>query len=154
MPKALDCSFCGKSQHEVHKLIAGPAVHICDECIALCNKIIEDTGGDGPFSGMFFVSQTISEMRYRGHQLNLRWMLKALGVDAKDVPRAKLRTPLIEVLQSIDDSLKRTRMQQLSEEDQHRQAADELFKQFMQEPEGVRAILAEKIQQENDASVA
>ncbi len=36
------CSFCGKSQDEVAKLIAGPDVHICDECIALCNDIIRD----------------------------------------------------------------------------------------------------------------
>ena len=38
--KALHCSFCGKSQHEVRKLIAGPSVFICDECIDLCNDII------------------------------------------------------------------------------------------------------------------
>ncbi|MCO5143470.1 MAG: ATP-dependent protease ATP-binding subunit ClpX [Oligoflexia bacterium] len=42
----LYCSFCGKSQREVKKLIAGPSVYICDECIDLCNDIIhEDTGG-------------------------------------------------------------------------------------------------------------
>ncbi len=40
--KALYCSFCGKSQHEVKKLIAGPSVFICDECIELCNDIIRD----------------------------------------------------------------------------------------------------------------
>jgi ATP-dependent Clp protease ATP-binding subunit ClpX len=38
----LYCSFCGKSQHEVRKLIAGPSVFICDECIDLCNDIIRD----------------------------------------------------------------------------------------------------------------
>ena len=38
----LCCSFCGKSQHEVRKLIAGPAVYICDECIGLCNDIIAE----------------------------------------------------------------------------------------------------------------
>lgn len=38
--KIFHCSFCGKSQHEVRKLIAGPAVYVCDECIALCNDII------------------------------------------------------------------------------------------------------------------
>src|SRR5260364_130993 len=36
------CSFCGKSQHEVRKLIAGPSVFVCDECIDLCNEIIRD----------------------------------------------------------------------------------------------------------------
>ena len=38
----LKCSFCGKSQKQVKKLIAGPGVYICDECIGLCNEIIEE----------------------------------------------------------------------------------------------------------------
>jgi ATP-dependent Clp protease ATP-binding subunit ClpX len=47
--KLLYCSFCGKSQHEVRKLIAGPSVFICDECIDLCNDIIRDeTAADSP----------------------------------------------------------------------------------------------------------
>ncbi len=41
----LHCSFCGKSQHEVRKLIAGPTVFICDECIELCNDIIQEETG-------------------------------------------------------------------------------------------------------------
>ncbi|MBT9613003.1 MAG: ATP-dependent Clp protease ATP-binding subunit ClpX [Burkholderiales bacterium] len=50
--KLLYCSFCGKSQHEVRKLIAGPSVFICDECVDLCNDIIReeiqgDQGGKG-----------------------------------------------------------------------------------------------------------
>lgn len=50
--KVLYCSFCNKSQHEVRKLIAGPTVFICDECVALCNDIIreqvqEDQGESG-----------------------------------------------------------------------------------------------------------
>ncbi len=45
----LYCSFCGKSQHEVRKLIAGPTVFICDECVELCNDIIrEEAKGSGP----------------------------------------------------------------------------------------------------------
>jgi len=46
----LSCSFCGKSQREVKKLIAGPTVYICDECIELCNDIIAEEYGreDGP----------------------------------------------------------------------------------------------------------
>jgi ATP-dependent Clp protease ATP-binding subunit ClpX len=40
--KLLYCSFCGKSQHEVRKLIAGPSVYVCDECVELCNDIIKD----------------------------------------------------------------------------------------------------------------
>ncbi|PYN05217.1 MAG: ATP-dependent Clp protease ATP-binding subunit ClpX, partial [Candidatus Rokuibacteriota bacterium] len=38
----LRCSFCGKSQNDVRKLIAGPTVYICDECIELCNDIIAE----------------------------------------------------------------------------------------------------------------
>lgn len=38
--KLLYCSFCGKSQNEVRKLIAGPSVYVCDECVELCNDII------------------------------------------------------------------------------------------------------------------
>ena len=42
----LKCSFCGKSQEQVRKLVAGPGVYICDECIELCNEIIEEEIGD------------------------------------------------------------------------------------------------------------
>jgi hypothetical protein len=40
--KVLSCSFCGKTQHEVRELIAGPSVFVCDECVGLCNDIIDD----------------------------------------------------------------------------------------------------------------
>ena len=40
------CSFCQKAQDKVRKLVAGPTVFICDECVALCNEIIEDELGD------------------------------------------------------------------------------------------------------------
>jgi ATP-dependent Clp protease ATP-binding subunit ClpX len=46
--KLLYCSFCGKSQHEVRKLIAGPSVFICDECIELCNDIIREESQGEP----------------------------------------------------------------------------------------------------------
>ncbi|MDH5613503.1 MAG: ATP-dependent Clp protease ATP-binding subunit ClpX, partial [Gammaproteobacteria bacterium] len=44
--KLLYCSFCGKSQHEVRKLIAGPSVFVCDECVELCNDIIREEVND------------------------------------------------------------------------------------------------------------
>ena len=44
--KTLYCSFCGKSQHEVKKLIAGPSVFICDECIELCQSVLD---GEDPY---------------------------------------------------------------------------------------------------------
>jgi len=51
----LKCSFCGKSQEQVRKLIAGPGVYICDECIDLCNEILDEELVD---------SQTSSEGRH------------------------------------------------------------------------------------------
>jgi len=47
----LKCSFCGKSQEQVRKLIAGPGVYICDECIDLCNEILDEELVDGQGSG-------------------------------------------------------------------------------------------------------
>lgn len=41
----LKCSFCGKSQDQVRKLVAGPGVYICDECIELCTEIVEEELG-------------------------------------------------------------------------------------------------------------
>lgn len=49
--KLLYCSFCGKSQHEVRKLIAGPSVFICDECVELCNDIIREELQENMASG-------------------------------------------------------------------------------------------------------
>jgi ATP-dependent Clp protease ATP-binding subunit ClpX len=45
------CSFCGKSQAEVRKLIAGPGVYICDSCITVCKGIMDKEGGEGPSGG-------------------------------------------------------------------------------------------------------
>jgi ATP-dependent Clp protease ATP-binding subunit ClpX len=45
--KLFHCSFCGKSQHEVRKLIAGPSVYVCDECVSLCNDIINEEAREG-----------------------------------------------------------------------------------------------------------
>src|SRR5262249_8116197 len=49
-PKTLFCSFCGKSQHDVKKLIAGPGVYICDECVGLCTEIVD---GEEPLWNVF-----------------------------------------------------------------------------------------------------
>jgi ClpX C4-type zinc finger/Glyoxalase superfamily protein len=45
-PPVLYCSFCGKSQHDVRKLVAGPHVYICDECIDICTDIVDDPDDD------------------------------------------------------------------------------------------------------------
>jgi ATP-dependent Clp protease ATP-binding subunit ClpX len=51
LPKTLHCTFCGKSQHDVKKLIAGPGVFICDACVTLCQGII--AGGPAPEHAAF-----------------------------------------------------------------------------------------------------
>lgn len=59
----LFCSFCGKNQKEVQKLIAGPAVYICDECIQLCSEIIEEEKGkDEKDTERLLVPKEIKEM--------------------------------------------------------------------------------------------
>ncbi len=67
--KLLYCSFCGKSQHEVHKLIAGPSVFVCNECVELCNDIIREevqeeknaAGGRKKFPTPREIQQTLDE---------------------------------------------------------------------------------------------
>ena len=63
--KLLYCSFCGKSQHEVRKLIAGPSVYICDECVDLCNDIIreeiQDQGKDAHHGDQLPTPQEIKQ---------------------------------------------------------------------------------------------
>jgi len=65
--KLLYCSFCGKSQHEVRKLIAGPSVFVCDECVDLCNDIIREemqektAGGDAQLPTPHEINQILNE---------------------------------------------------------------------------------------------
>ena len=64
-PLSLRCSFCGKGQKEVKKLIAGPGVYICDECIDLCNDIIdEEKGKDAVSKGTFKVPKPVEIKEY------------------------------------------------------------------------------------------
>lgn len=61
--RLLYCSFCGKSQHEVRKLIAGPSVFICDECVELCNDIIREEIQEKPAVGAGSTLPTPHEIR-------------------------------------------------------------------------------------------
>ena len=61
--KVLYCSFCGKSQHEVRKLIAGPSVYICDECVDLCNDIVREELEETPPNAAAFYLPTPKEIR-------------------------------------------------------------------------------------------
>ena len=50
--KLVKCSFCGKPQDQVRRIVAGPGVYICDECVSLCQEIVaEDTGAHSEFDG-------------------------------------------------------------------------------------------------------
>ncbi len=73
--KILYCSFCGKSQHEVRKLIAGPNVYICDECVELCNDIIREELEDASEPGRDKLPkpQEINEILGLDRQLFLIW---------------------------------------------------------------------------------
>jgi hypothetical protein len=81
----LHCSFCGKSQHQVRKLIAGPTVFICDDCVGLCNGVIEDEkvfdffAGDDEEAALAGASgkpaeELVSEV-LRGKKYTERWRL-------------------------------------------------------------------------------
>ena len=50
-PRSVRCSFCGKAQENVRKIVAGPGVYICDECVELCNSIIEAELYDDEIAG-------------------------------------------------------------------------------------------------------
>lgn len=61
------CSFCGKNQNEVQKLIAGPNVFICDECIELCNEIVQDESGDQVQDSADNRSVSLKPMEIKAH---------------------------------------------------------------------------------------
>ena len=49
-PRNATCSFCGKGVDQVEKIIQGPSVHICNECVGLCNEVLEEENKQGPTS--------------------------------------------------------------------------------------------------------
>jgi hypothetical protein len=76
--KPKHCNFCGKSQYEVRKLIAGPSVYVCDECVGLCNNIIfEETEEQQP---------TEISISAEGVELQSRHILSALNKFPSDTP--------------------------------------------------------------------
>lgn len=67
----LKCSFCGKSQEQVRKLIAGPGVYICDECVELCNEILDEELLETPPAAASSRSSENSKRRSQGDRLSL-----------------------------------------------------------------------------------
>ena len=76
----LRCSFCGKSQHEVRKLIAGPTVYICNECVEVCLDIIAEDLGDFDEESRAAVDALQDEFGYPG----MRVLQFAFGTDPSD----------------------------------------------------------------------
>lgn len=80
--KLLHCNFCGKSQHEVRKLIAGPSVYVCDECVELCNDIIREElqeTGDEKESSHLPTPQEIKDILDE-YVIDQNWAKKVLSV--------------------------------------------------------------------------
>jgi hypothetical protein len=65
--EAIRCSFCGKSKDEVAKLIAGPGVYICNECVALCDDILVEEGGDDRIARW----ETMTDEDLLGHMVSV-----------------------------------------------------------------------------------
>jgi ATP-dependent protease Clp ATPase subunit len=73
--RRLKCSFCGKKENEIAKLVAGPRVYICDECVAVANRLMADD------SGVFTQAQTPSVWKRLSTPLR-KWLgLSSLNVD-------------------------------------------------------------------------
>ena len=88
----LSCSFCGKTQREVRKLIAGPTVYICDECIKLCNDIIAeemDRKESADLAGLLVT-------RTRNQADAVRWLRSLDQATVAGLPR-----PLQEAIESV-----------------------------------------------------
>ncbi|QDZ40971.1 ATP-dependent protease ATP-binding subunit ClpX [Euhalothece natronophila Z-M001] len=72
----LKCSFCGKSQEQVRKLIAGPGVYICDECVELCNEILDDELIEPTGRSRGAVAPTEEEKQQESSQISFNQILK------------------------------------------------------------------------------
>ena len=64
----LKCSFCGKTQDQVKKLIAGPEVYICDECVELCNEILDEEFFEGKEKDSSATRKKVKKQRINPYQ--------------------------------------------------------------------------------------
>ena len=97
--KLLYCSFCGKSQHEVRKLIAGPTVYICNECVEVCLDIIAEESigwaGLANIKSGAAVAEVI-EGTMHGVQPTLQTRYREIDLPLTDLPRVQDLIPLAE----------------------------------------------------------
>ena len=97
--KLLCCSFCGKSQHDVSKLIYGPGVFICDECVALCNETIDKDASEvkSPLAEIKACMESLCSVLDMA-RLNIDLILERehsrLDMDEIALPRSSRRTVL------------------------------------------------------------
>jgi len=84
----LKCSFCGKNQKQIKKLIAGPDVYICDECVDLCNEIIEEELAEGSK----YRSKLQRKWEARGEGRAALTVLDARGVAVPEAIREQILT--------------------------------------------------------------
>ncbi|HIK54362.1 MAG TPA: ATP-dependent protease ATP-binding subunit ClpX [Synechococcales cyanobacterium M55_K2018_004] len=85
----LKCSFCGKSQEQVRKLIAGPGVYICDECVDLCNEILDEE--------LFDSSSTVPQPSPRREQQTEKRPSRSAGISLSQIPKPR------EIKKHLDD---------------------------------------------------
>ncbi len=96
-PGTLYCSFCGKSQHQVLKLIAGPKVFICDECVALCDGILEEEDSIGQLLKEESAGRSLSEVLAESSDNEL---LRIQGFAAKAAEHAGKTSRIIQAILS------------------------------------------------------
>lgn len=104
----LYCNFCGKSQHEVKKLVAGPTVFICDECIALCHEIVAGEGIVPLLMGSALLAPLTPEtvwdkVTISGSQL----LQEAIGIPLAGSPHEKLsaRELMAKLVETVGDAI-------------------------------------------------
>jgi len=78
--KNLYCSFCGKKRHEVKRLIAGPEVFICDECVKLCHNILQENTPSPPPSPLIVPKPKEIHARLDEYVIGQEWAKKVLSV--------------------------------------------------------------------------
>ena len=88
----LKCSFCGKNQEQVRKLVAGPGVYICDECIELCNEIIEEEIGDDYELNLVDLPKPAEITKCSINMLSVRKMPKGLRGSLQSLQAGERRT--------------------------------------------------------------
>jgi ClpX C4-type zinc finger len=100
--KLLHCSFCNKSLSDVRKLIAGPTVHICDECVSVCVDIIVD---DRRVSGSGEDAKASLELqaKLRAHRMNAARPLESVASEA--LPEWHVRCALCRFVVATDDAM-------------------------------------------------